>query len=298
MEEIELLLQEKLQLVIPLDSYRKIMAYAEACDTEISGFADVEYDKETAKLIVGKVYLLEQTAGGANVHMDEEAVAKFNVEMIKKGVKQLPRLWWHSHVNMEAFFSGTDENTTEQLRNDTFNVSLVVNKRHDMKAKVNIYYEAYSTKIVTLFGETEEMEEEKKAYIDINELPIHVAMEYKEVPKTILAEVEKKVSKYTPQVYKPHKRGTLPHANPFILSNEDRAEFGQGASYTPPSRQFAHTLPKDRIRAEKKIAELGLQREWSYTYNEWVYRNPNTDIVWMDEWNVLSWNPSDWRDND
>jgi hypothetical protein len=282
------LFEEKLQLIIPLESYRKIMAYAELCNTEISGFADVEYQKELNAFVVGKVYLLEQEGSAASVHMDEEAVAKFNDDLIRKGAKQLPRLWWHSHVNMEAFFSGTDEATTEQLRNDSFNISLVVNKRNQMKAKANIYYESIS--ITKLMGEEETLEE--KEWLDIDPMPIHVSMEYQKIPKTLVDEVEKKVSKPKPHVH----RTTLPYTSPYILTNQEDKAFGDGAIYIP-KKQFANTLPKDRLKAEKKIADLGLRREWDYVLQEWVYKSPHNDDIWVDSWNVLSWNPNDWKED-
>src|SRR5690606_39103776 len=64
----------------------------------------------------------------------------FSVECIKNGMTQLPRLWWHSHNNMGAFFSGTDDTAIEDLANDSFTIALVINKRAEMKAVLRVYH--------------------------------------------------------------------------------------------------------------------------------------------------------------
>jgi len=174
-----------LELFVPKKSWDKIINYAKAAkDLEISGFADCKYDKELGQIIVGEVYLLEQSVGGATVHMDEEAVSKFNMELVKKGVKQLPQIWWHSHVDMGAFFSGTDQETSEQLRNDSYSVSLVVNKRGDSHARMYI-----NTKIqVQSMGENFVHED----WVDISDLTVRTEHEDK-IPQAIIDEVEKKI---------------------------------------------------------------------------------------------------------
>lgn len=84
---------DSIKLYIPLVSYQKIMGYAKGCDKEITGFADVTYDAENHQLTVGEVYLLEQESAATEVEMGEEAIAKFTVACMEKGMTQLPRLW-------------------------------------------------------------------------------------------------------------------------------------------------------------------------------------------------------------
>ena len=174
--EVEL---EKPQLIIPLASYQKIMAYAEIATGEITGFADVDYNTEKKALVVGEVYLLEQEAAAAHVEMNEEIVADFNLQMVKKGLTQLPRLWWHSHVDMETFFSGTDDDTILDLKNDSFMVALVVNKKRKMHALLN-----FCAPIPLI----------------IDNLPISVDFGLEEVPEELRKEVQRKV-KEPPSVF-------------------------------------------------------------------------------------------------
>jgi proteasome lid subunit RPN8/RPN11 len=166
-----------IQLIIPLASYRKLMAYVMAVDSEISGFANVEYNKAKKSLVMGEVFLLEQTSGAAHTHIDEEEVSKFNTKLVQKGVTQLPRLWWHSHDTMGAFFSATDETTLKDFETNTFMVALVVNKRKEMQAKFILF---------------------EPIYVEVDDIPIIIDMEYPEIPASILKEVERKVNKPKP----------------------------------------------------------------------------------------------------
>ena len=150
-------------LYIPLLSYQKIMGYADVCDTEITGFADVTFDDDRNGLVVGEVFLLEQVGAASEVEMSEESIGKFTNECMKKGMTQLPRLWWHSHVNMGAFFSGTDEQAMKDLKNESWSVALVVNKKEEMKATLNLYQpvelQVTDLPVVVLYPKYGELEE-------------------------------------------------------------------------------------------------------------------------------------------
>lgn len=126
------------KLILPYQSYRKVMEYAVASPGEITGFAEVEFDKENYIFRMGEVYLLKQECTSADVEMDDDALDAFNDQLIEQGVTQLPRLWWHSHNDFNVFFSGTDENTITYLAHESYVVALVVNKKRQMYAKARI----------------------------------------------------------------------------------------------------------------------------------------------------------------
>lgn len=126
-----------MELIIPRASYLKMIRYARAVESEISGLADCIRDRR-GNFRVGEVYLLKQEASGATVELVEESVHQFLAEQIKKGTTQMPRLWWHSHHNFGTFFSGTDEATIERLKTDTFLVAICVNQAGEMSAKAVI----------------------------------------------------------------------------------------------------------------------------------------------------------------
>jgi hypothetical protein len=259
---------EKLKLIIPLTTYRRIMAYITLCDTEVTGFAEVEYSEERNAFVAGEVYLLDQEAGGSHVDMEEETVSKFNIERIKAGATQLPRLWWHSHVNMAAFFSAIDEETLKELQNDSFIVALVGNKQKEMKGMCYIYSEQ-KTHIMGLdFNSVEQ--------IKVDPLPITVELEYERIPELLKKEVEKKVKK---KVY-PTKQSRLPYGNPFLGAGDGRDR--------PSSIVRPLQLPKDPTAAQKRIENLGLEREWDYNRQEFIYRDPKTGATWIDYWATLA----------
>ncbi len=129
----------KPKLIIPHESYKRLKGFVDVCPVEVTGFADVEYDPEEKVFVVGKIYLVKQTAQPAEVDMNEEDVAKFTDELISQGSTQLPRIWWHSHANMPAFFSATDDATQKELVNDSYMISLVLNKEGKMQANLNLW---------------------------------------------------------------------------------------------------------------------------------------------------------------
>lgn len=133
-------MNENIKLILPYLAYKQIMNYAIGCETEISGFADAEWDKEKNAIVVGRVYpLLEQEATGADVEFDDTILDAFHLQLMDQDVQQFPRLWWHSHVDMQAYFSTTDDAAMEVLKNESYGVALVVNKKKHMYAVLNIY---------------------------------------------------------------------------------------------------------------------------------------------------------------
>ena len=258
-------LTDGLKIILPLATYRKIMAYATICDLEISGFCEVEYNEARSAFIAGEPYLLRQEVTGGSTHMDEEAVSAFNLERIKAGATQLPRLWWHSHVNMEAFFSAIDEGTLKDLQNDSFIIALVVNKRKNMKAKAYVY----SQTATNLLG----FQFEEKLQTEIDPLPIQIEFEYERIPESLKKEVEEKVKTktFTPQ---------LPSGDCYGGRGKKR-EHGHASIIKPLF------LPKDRTAANKRIEEKGLEKEWDHIRGEYIYKDLATGEIWVDFWATL-----------
>lgn len=248
-------------LRIPLDNYRKLMAYVDLCEGEVTGFFDVEWDRELGLFILGEIYLIKQEAGAADVEMDEDDIATFMEELIAKGVTQLPRGWWHSHVNMGAFFSGTDNNTiNNDFINDSFTLSLVVNKKREMKASVVIFEDLPYDLVL--------------APIRIDDLRVEVEWGYTSIPEELRKEVAEKVQPHKP-VYQ--YQGNLNYGG--------RKKNKEGKSLS---------LPKDKTEALQKIEALDLIRQFDPDLREAVYINEATDEVWRDIWQVITW--ADYKD--
>lgn len=161
----------KPSLLLTIEAYRNIMAYTDTAEGEITGFADITFNAEKNQFIADKVYLIEQEAGGTHVDMSEETIAKFTLERVQDGATQLPQLWWHSHVEMDAFFSATDIETMEEFKGDSYTIALVVNKKRNMKAQLNLW----------------------KPFQYSIELPVIIQFDYEKIPDEIVEEVSQKV---------------------------------------------------------------------------------------------------------
>ena len=86
---------------------------------------------------VVEAMLLPQTNGSTHTDIEPEHVGKLMFKM-----KDTPgdlRFWWHSHVNMNVFWSGTDTATIEKLGAEGWFLSTVFNKRKEMRSA---YYSA------------------------------------------------------------------------------------------------------------------------------------------------------------
>lgn len=262
---------EGLRLIIPLGSYRKIMAYTTICDIEISGFAEVEYNQARNAFVVGEVYLIKQNCTGTGTHMEEEDVSSFELERIKDGATMLPRLWWHSHVNMEAFFSGIDEDTLKNRQNDTFAIALVVNKKKHMKAKAYLYNEITQKIMGFEFKTTEQTE--------VDPLPVSIEFEYERIPEVLKQEVDDKVKTKIYTYKGPHRAFPRPGTDPDLVGAKER---GAGSSIVKPL-----FLPKDKVAAQTRIDEKGLVKRWDFQKEEYVYEDPYSGQVWIDYWETL-----------
>lgn len=326
---------DEFQLVIPLESYKKIISYAIAADNiEITGFADVEFNKEKNEFVVGEVYLLEQNAGGADVHIEEEDIQKFNFEMVKAGKEQMPRVWWHSHVDMQAFFSGTDEGTLKELQNDTYIIALVVNKRAEMKAKMYVRQKTIvKSKVVTenaLFGkQTETQDDDNVEYIEIDPLPITVQyFDKTQIPATIKNEVKKKLKNRVVTFKLPYKTpfkgifgtkknqfqkdGTahfmdFENVEEHLSRKEKRRrqrqqweQNSQGASdihdeYSPDPKVKVFKLPRDTEAAQEKIMEKQLKQVFCRYAKTWIWQAEESQDIWVDFWQAVPWGFGEWK---
>lgn len=270
-------MEKDLKLIIPLAVYRKIMAYVTICDLEISGFAEVEYNENRHAFVIGEPYLIKQNVTGTGTHMEEEDVSKFNHDYIKAGGTQLPRLWWHSHVNMAAFFSSIDEETLKELQNDTFIIALVLNKHKEFKAKCYIYQEVEKKIMGVTFSSAE--------WVEIDPLYAEVELDYEKIPEALKKEVEKKVTEkkveFDRSKWEKKTDSKLPYDNPLLRK-----------TITTVQR-----LPKDPEEAMARIEALDARRTWSTELQEWVYEDKNGNL-WQDYWDAVKpFDTRTWRED-
>lgn len=255
------------ELVIPAASFKKLMSITDLCEGEVTGFFDVEYQTDFVDsqggeprkaFVVGEVYLVKQEAGAADVEMDEDGILDAMEELIAAGKMQMPRGWWHSHVNMQAFFSGTDDNTINNVfLNDTYTVSLVVNKRRDAKASL-VLFEDLPYGLGT-------------SPIRIDGLKITVDGSVLEIPEELRKEVEEKV--------RPHAPSTTNYYN--YQENKYAGREGK--------KNKTCSLPKNKGKALEKIQKLGLRRSWDTDLGDVVFVDVKSGVIWIDTEDQIGW---------
>lgn len=87
-------------------------------------------------LLVHDVELFEQVCTAASTEMDQQALARF---LVPHPEPEKVRCWTHSHAALNVFWSQQDEACIEGLANESCLVSIVVNKKHELKCRVDIW---------------------------------------------------------------------------------------------------------------------------------------------------------------
>jgi len=119
---------------------QQLSAYIGEANTEISGFGIVEKDANDCYTIT-KLYCPVQTCGGSDTEVGAAELSSLLGEVIDAGENpENLRLWWHSHVNMAAFWSGTDNTTAKELARIAggWFISIVGNKRGELRTRVDL----------------------------------------------------------------------------------------------------------------------------------------------------------------
>jgi len=132
-----------MKLVIPVKQYQKLLAYVKYCPYEISGLGKIEV-AEKKIFTVKDLRIFRQTVSWVETKLDKKALGKFYDKIIQEeGDLSQWRLWWHSHAEMETFFSATDVATIEdfdsELPSDNWLLSLVTNHRSQMSVRLDVF---------------------------------------------------------------------------------------------------------------------------------------------------------------
>ncbi len=133
----------KMKVWVTNSDWAKLLQYCrEAKPNEIMGLAYIEPVEGGFRLY--DPFILKQKVGPANCEFDRKEFAKFLATGDDIGkVKCL----WHSHVEMSAFFSGCDRETSNGLAtigksmggSNSWFFSLVLNVKGEYQAKVDMY---------------------------------------------------------------------------------------------------------------------------------------------------------------
>lgn len=119
--------------IVKIDNevFRKIMHWVNKSQYEVSGLGTVILEGDNT-FRVTQAMLLPQKNGQTHTDIEAEDVGKLMFAM-----KDEPgdlRFWWHSHVDMDVFWSGTDMDTIKKIGQGGWFLSTVFNKAREMRS--------------------------------------------------------------------------------------------------------------------------------------------------------------------
>ncbi len=112
--------------------YDKIMWWVHRSPQEISGFGKVQFIDGVAT--VTSAYLITQENSSADTEIDAQALSKLMYE--KREEEGHMNFWWHSHVNMNVFWSATDYAAIRQIGKQGWVLAIVFNKKEEYRAAI------------------------------------------------------------------------------------------------------------------------------------------------------------------
>lgn len=121
-----------LRFNIPRDVYDKIMYWVNKSSDEVSGFGTLTVNGEDITVV--DAFLLPQKVGGAHTDIDPEALSKLQYQCYRDKIEGELKWWWHSHVKMDVFWSGTDKETIKQLGEQGWIVATVFNQKNEQRS--------------------------------------------------------------------------------------------------------------------------------------------------------------------
>ena len=161
--------REEKPLVIKIseDDWNKIRAYCRAASPmEIMGLAEAEIG-QGGVINVENPFILKQTVTGSTCEFENGDFARWigTSETVGR-----TKVFWHSHVNFSAFFSGTDRETSLRMARlgggeNRWFVSIVVNLKGEYEAVVDVFhpFEAcLPAKVIIVPAKQDEIKKEVK----------------------------------------------------------------------------------------------------------------------------------------
>lgn len=119
-------------------AWAKLLFLRDIGDTEVGGFAITRLND---LLYVEDFILIKQECSSVTVEFDDDDVADFMMDMVEDDYKpeQFMRVWIHTHPNISASPSGTDEDTFERVFGKCdWAIMAIVSKAGDQYCRIQI----------------------------------------------------------------------------------------------------------------------------------------------------------------
>lgn len=137
-ENMSVSVSQDMAVILTDSAFKQLFGWAYSTVREISCLGSVSRDGN--RFIIEQFYLLKQSGTSASTELDQEAVAAFLEQLIAEGKKEEAgriKCWVHSHPNMDAFWSKTDDETCRLLVND-YLISIVVGNNFQIRCRIDI----------------------------------------------------------------------------------------------------------------------------------------------------------------
>ena len=118
-------------IIIENEVYEKIMYWVNKSSDEVSGLGIVQVEAGGI-LRVTSAILLPQKNGATHSDIEPEGVNKAMYAM-RNSPGEL-KFWWHSHVQMGVFWSGTDMTTIREFADGGWILATVFNQKNEMRS--------------------------------------------------------------------------------------------------------------------------------------------------------------------
>jgi hypothetical protein len=118
-------------LVIDNEVYHKVMHWVDKSNYEVSGLGTIRVE-EGGVLRVTSALLLPQKNGFTHTDIEAEDVNKALFQL-RHAAGDL-KWWWHSHVKMNVFWSGTDMDTIKKFGLGGWVLATVFNQKREVKS--------------------------------------------------------------------------------------------------------------------------------------------------------------------
>ena len=129
---------EDIRLYLLPEVEERIRHYTDLAASEVSGLGTVE--EFEGGFLVTDLFLPKQTCSPGGTELDQDSVATLIMELDEAGKDAgTLRFWWHSHGNLNTFWSHTDEECINNLANGDYVLSMVTNKRGHVLARLDIF---------------------------------------------------------------------------------------------------------------------------------------------------------------
>lgn len=238
--------------------YDKLMYWIKKTKEEISGFGTVRI--EDKDIIVTDIFLCDQENTGSTSDIEADAINKLQYELIKSGKLNNDndlKFWWHSHADMNVFWSTTDADTIKELGQQGYFLHGVFNRKEEYKV-------AFSKTIHDLV--------KIDAFVDDLEL---IITEQEDMPNELLevAQIEAEITKLSDS----------------IKTYSKKIEAIKAEYYVPFHKEWEQEF-KDKVQ-EKKFVHNNWRdyNRRNANYNIPDYKPKQTNIEVVDSFNFCYW---------